>query len=84
MVCMPLPEALCGACAGHAATKGPFDGGDAALSSLPLAPACSGDPANVAFGGLYRMDVALYRRFDPASFARSLGARPRWQRYGLR
>lgn len=39
--------------------------------------ACRGDPANTAFGGLYRMDVAIYRRHDPAGFAASLGVRRR-------
>lgn len=34
-----------------------------------------GDPANLAFGGLYRMDIALYRRHDPSGFAARLGAR---------
>ncbi|EFN57952.1 hypothetical protein CHLNCDRAFT_142066 [Chlorella variabilis] len=43
-----------------------------------------GDAANLAFGGLYRMDVAQYRRFDPAHFAASLGAARRGTAYGIR
>lgn len=31
-----------------------------------------GDPGNVAFGGLYRGDVAAYRRHDPTHIARKL------------
>ena len=34
-----------------------------------------GDRNNVAYDGLYQMDVAAYRRVDPAGFA--VGARPR-------
>ena len=48
-------------------------------------PCCRrGDAANLAFGGLYRMDVAQYRRFDPAHFAASLGAARRGTAYGIR
>lgn len=48
-------------------------------------PARRGDPANLAFGGLYRMDIALYRRHDPAGFAAHLGARRRGPAaYGVR
>ncbi len=34
-----------------------------------------GDRNNVVYDGLYQMDVAAYRRVDPAGFA--IGARPR-------
>lgn len=52
---------------------------------FPLFAVCSGDPANLAFGGLYRMDVARYRRVDPAGFAASLGVRRRGPgAYGVR
>ena len=38
---------------------------------------CRGDPGNVAFGGLYRADIALYRRHDPAGCASMMGAKRR-------
>ncbi|GAB4821148.1 hypothetical protein N2152v2_008194 [Parachlorella kessleri] len=36
-----------------------------------------GDPGNVAFGGLYRADIAAYRRHDPAGYALLMGAKRR-------
>ncbi|KAL4447355.1 hypothetical protein ABPG77_007388 [Micractinium sp. CCAP 211/92] len=60
-------------------------GSAAAGSQEPYYYDTRGDPANLAFGGLYRMDIALYRRHDPTGFAARLGARRRGPAsYGVR